>query len=396
MEIEICEKKDRDVGVKRLRNSWSFPTNQRKSKVTKQQGLQDSDFRGQQAIEQWRKLSNLTPEFLNKIYETAFGCYAEELPLCDFCLQQDSEMLERCSNHSFQIEFGSSQTQNVRKSMEDRYICVRNVQRGQDDKDRCVVAYAGVFDGHNGAHAADICVQAIFEVLVSHPFFRTYDGCGEFISRCQVEYISCILKEAFSCVDEKVLDLSVKNEWQSGSTGLVAFFLGKQMFIASCGDSRAVLSNCGTAVRLSVDHKPSLQHERERILRNGGKIISGKRQHRVVVKTQSGFPCGLAISRALGDLDFKEPQRVVECEPDVHHRSIQDEDNFVIMASDGLWDVVSDQQAVDIVKDVLQDQFLFMDLKDRLDLAASRCQNAALKYGSTDNITVVVIFFERR
>ncbi len=66
------------------------------------------------------------------------------------------------------------------------------------------------------------------------------------------------------------------------------------------------------------------------------------------------LPSHLRCNRSLGDLDFKEPKRFVECEPDVRRLVPVPGDNFVVLASDGLWDVLSDQEAVDCANAVLK------------------------------------------
>ena len=91
--------------------------------------------------------------------------------------------------------------------------------------------------------------------------------------------------------------------------------------------------------------------------------------------------------RALGDIDFKEPTRFVECDPDVRRVQLAPQDRFVIMASDGLWDVVADGDAVQMVGDTLNSH----PHGTGPTAAAERLLREALARGSMDNITVVII-----
>eukprot|EP01025_Chloroclados_australasicus_P060599 TRINITY_DN7794_c1_g1_i1.p2 TRINITY_DN7794_c1_g1~~TRINITY_DN7794_c1_g1_i1.p2 ORF type:complete len:306 (+),score=21.95 TRINITY_DN7794_c1_g1_i1:923-1840(+) len=291
----------------------------------------------------------------------------------------------------------------IRKYMEDRYICVPHINlssspslyNGTQSIDNSC-AYAAVFDGHNGVHAADIGIHSIYESITSKIFaseFGVSNGC-EFGR--DLDFVSSVIKQSFQEVDDMIVDLAVQNDWTSGSTGLLAFLIGRQIYVANCGDSRAVLCNAGTAIRITTDHKPNVPKEQERIQKNGGQVTcQTNRIYRVVVQPSSNITSKLAVSRALGDIWFKQPNKIVECVPDVYHRQIEDGDQFVILASDGLWDTISDQRAVSIIKSVLFNQSLELSLQERLDLAAQECQSCARKAGSTDNITVVIMFFKR-
>ena len=122
-----------------------------------------------------------------------------------------------------------------------------------------------------------------------------------------------------------------------GSTALVCVAHGSRLHIAWCGDSRAVLATRGRPVaRLTVDHTPSVPSEAERIIAAGG-FISRGRVHGI-----------LAVSRALGDLELQpyispEPQVDVYTLPDAH-----DAPSVLILASDGLWGHVTDEEAAEI------------------------------------------------
>lgn len=127
-------------------------------------------------------------------------------------------------------------------------------------------------------------------------------------------------------------------EDKSGSTAVCAFVSPRQVFIANCGDSRAVLSRDGVPVFSTRDHKPALPAERERIQNAGGTVM---------IQRVNG---SLAVSRALGDYEYKnvtgrgQCEQLVSPEPEIVVRERDDDhDEFLILACDGIWDVMTNE-----------------------------------------------------
>lgn len=143
----------------------------------------------------------------------------------------------------------------------------------------------------------------------------------------------------------------------SGTTGAVVVLVQQTLYSANVGDSRAVLAKrMGQwdylAVPLTCDHKPSRPDEKRRIVSRGGRV--GPRKHpnghavgssRVWLADQD-IP-GLAVSRAIGDSVAASVG--VTCEPEVWQRQIESNDAFIILASDGVWEFMTPQEAVDLV-----------------------------------------------
>ncbi|POM59648.1 Protein phosphatase 2C [Phytophthora palmivora] len=128
----------------------------------------------------------------------------------------------------------------------------------------------------------------------------------------------------------------------------------------------------GRSVPLTNDHKPDRPDEKQRIEKAG----AGLAMHRET----STY---LAVSRAFGDRALKTPTPLVSCEPEVTRFTVQFEDLFLVLACDGVWDVLSDQDVVDIAL------AYFHDAK----AAADAIVKAAYKKGSLDNLTATVIQF---
>ena len=110
-----------------------------------------------------------------------------------------------------------------------------------------------------------------------------------------------------------------------GSTGVVCVLRGRQLLVGNVGDSRIILITGRKAVQLSIDHKPSLPEEMRRIASFGGSVINCMGVPRV-----NGI---LAVARAFGNYGIRH---VIKADPDIFQRRVSDEDDFLVLASDGL------------------------------------------------------------
>ncbi|KAK8154540.1 phosphatase 2C-like domain-containing protein [Phyllosticta citrichinensis] len=141
------------------------------------------------------------------------------------------------------------------------------------------------------------------------------------------------------------------------------------LYTANVGDARIVLCRKGRALRLSYDHKGSDENEGRRIANAGGLILNNR---------VNGV---LAVTRALGDAYMKD---LVTGHPYTTETVIQpDQDEFIILACDGLWDVCSDQEAVDLVRNIKDPQAASKSLVDH-----------ALARFSTDNLSCMIVRFD--
>lgn len=154
------------------------------------------------------------------------------------------------------------------------------------------------------------------------------------------------------------------------ATGIYLFKILAILIIKLTNNSRAVLCRKTKALRLSKDHKAEDSSEIERIRVAGGTVV----KDRVM-----GI---LAVSRSFGDRGLKQ---FVPAKPYTSTVSIHEgEDEFIILACDGIWDVMTDQEAVDFVR--LLDQ-------NQKNQAAKLLVDTALTRSTSDNLTVVILFF---
>lgn len=139
---------------------------------------------------------------------------------------------------------------------------------------------------------------------------------------------------------------------QAGCTANVLVLTKTEIFVANAGDSRAVLCNAGNAIALSVDHKPNDAVERDRIEKAGGWITNANGHFRV-----NG---NLNLSRAIGDLKYKgdasisPAAQVITAEPDVTVRRRDKGDEFIVVGCDGIWDCMSNEEVVTLVRQRLK------------------------------------------
>ncbi|KAK6180155.1 hypothetical protein SNE40_012355 [Patella caerulea] len=137
----------------------------------------------------------------------------------------------------------------------------------------------------------------------------------------------------------------------SGCTACLALLRGKQLLVANAGDSRCVISRAGVAVELSFDHKPEDELERKRIEKAGGKVTADGRVNG-----------GLNLSRAIGDhwykrnTDLPAEEQMISASPDIQSVTLGDEDDFIVIACDGIWNYLSSQEVVEFVHERIQSE----------------------------------------
>jgi len=137
-----------------------------------------------------------------------------------------------------------------------------------------------------------------------------------------------------------------------GCTAVVCCIRKDTITVANAGDCRAVLCRAGRAIDMSEDHKPQLPTECARIRRAGGCIM----EQRCVAGALYRVNGDLSLSRSIGDLRYKQNSRlspqdqIICCTPDIRSFTREPEDEFMLLACDGVWDVLSSQQAVDFVR----------------------------------------------
>ncbi|CAN7115239.1 unnamed protein product [Brassica rapa subsp. narinosa] len=242
-----------------------------------------------------------------------------------------------------------------REAMEDRFSAVTNLQGDRKH------AIFGVYDGHGGAKAAEFAAKNLDKNVLEAVAGKNDES-----------EIADAVKRGYLTTDAAFLN---ENDVKGGSCCVTAMFSDGNLVVANAGDCRAVMSVGGVAEALSYDHRPSRDDERTRIETTGGYVDTFRGVWRV--------EGSLAVSRGIGDAHLK---KWVIAEPETKTLRIEQDHEFLILASDGLWDKVSNQEAVDIARPFClgtEEKPLLLGCKKLVDLSASR--------GSLDDISVMLI-----
>lgn len=264
---------------------------------------------------------------------------------------------------SFTIDSYVYETIGSKTAMEDK--CVQLPKVAQHGAVHNNVAYFGVYDGHGGKGCVDYLCSHLHGNILTQRFLQM-------ANRMDKAGMKAHLPEAYLQTNQDFL--KARSNDKSGSTATSLVLIENQLICASVGDSRAVLCRNGTAVRMSFDHKPSAPSEKSRIESLGGFVTNSTSSRGVIARTMGE----LAVSRSFGDRDLK---LYVKPDPHIYDTILSPQDYFVIVASDGLWDEVDDQKAVEIV----------LKQADH-SKAAEELTKTALARGSTDNICVLILY----
>ncbi|KAL2230285.1 protein phosphatase 2C 37-like [Sesamum indicum] len=299
-------------------------------------------------------------------------------------------------------KFGMTSVCGRRRDMEDA-VAIHPSFCGHDRSFPGGLHFFGVYDGHGCSHVATRCKDRMHEIVRD----EFQNGGSSSWEQTMFESFSKMDKEVVECCSGRngFSASTCRCELQTpqcdavGSTAVVAVVTPDKIVVSNCGDSRAVLCRNGVAIPLSVDHKPDRPDELNRIQEAGGRVIfwDGPRVLGV-----------LAMSRAIGD-NYLKPYVISEPEVTITERTAEDE--CLILASDGLWDVVSNETACGVARMCLQSRkppspprspgndIIVTEAGESSDKACSDASilltKLALARHSTDNVSVVVVDLRR-
>ncbi|KAM3373725.1 putative protein phosphatase 2C 51 isoform X1 [Capsicum galapagoense] len=308
--------------------------------------------------------------------------------------------------------------QGRRKYQEDRIRCYPHVTvpvLGEDGLNEASMGVAAVFDGHGGKEASEMASQRILDYLLLHVIFNTYknlfshskehEEAGPYGLKFKVDDESThgILEKALlrtiQDIDSEFSQEALKNDYVSGSTAIVVLWMNGKILVGNLGDSKALVcsrkahfdqDNEGDFVtrlqaeELTNDHHPDRDDEKARIHAAGGVVLT------VGVPRVNGI---LAVSRSIGDIRLK--RYGVISEPEVTGwRRLSNEDWYVVIGSDGIFERLSPQDVCDILRGKHA-------VENKTSIDSSSCPSSssladcivynAFSKGSSDNLSVIVI-----
>jgi len=232
--------------------------------------------------------------------------------------------------------------------------------------------FFGVFDGHGGQHAADFVAERL------HVYLQEEREKHEMTKALDV---------AFRRIEDDFLRKAKAEDLKDGTTAIVAVFNEDKLVVGNVGDSELILSKEGKAHSLCPVHNPKRNPEEvKRIEAAGGRMYNDRLAHPALNPAYFN----IAVSRAVGDIFFKHGEftrnhpSALTADPDITEYTLTGNEEFALLACDGLWDVMTHQQVVD---------FLLPRLQNNSDLnkACEELANEALNLGSQDNITVLLV-----
>ncbi|KAH1261792.1 Protein kinase and PP2C-like domain-containing protein [Glycine max] len=364
-----------------------------------------------------------------KAYQESFSWFTRgELLARSASIANDSGLITRCessdkpSAYHPTMSWGSYATCGRRETMEDTHFILPHIC---DEKD----AYAfGIFDGHRGAAAAAFSSRAVPAVLQTSDFMGSPANA---LAEAFIKTDAAFRKELDSY---RKSNRCIQKDWHPGCTAIAILIVRNKLFVANIGDCRVILCRAGNPIALSKDHVASCLQERERVIRQGGQVhwqvdtwrvglpalqspnpsqppsnspdvgqsasVSAQSSsNHQPVQSDSDIPIpasslpsspvqspnteptdpSLPVTRSIGDDDLKP---AVTAEPEITESTLCPEDEFLVMASDGLWDAISSMEVINIIKDTVKEP----------GMCSKRLATEAVERGSKDNITVIVVF----
>nr|AAB86446.1 putative protein phosphatase 2C [Arabidopsis thaliana] len=257
------------------------------------------------------------------------------------------------------ISCGSFATCGRRESMEDTHFIIPHMCNEES------IHLFAIFDGHRGAAAAEFSAQVLPGLVQS----LCSTSAGEALSQAFVRTDLAFRQELDSHRQSKRVS---QKDWHPGCTAIASLLVENKLFVANVGDSRAILCRAGHPFALSKAHLATCIDERNRVIGEGGRI-------EWLVDTWRVAPAGLQVTRSIGDDDLKP---AVTAEPEISETILSADDEFLVMASDGLWDVMNDEEVIGIIRDTVKEP----------SMCSKRLATEAAARGSGDNITVIVVF----
>ncbi|KAH8739247.1 homeobox-containing protein [Cryptosporidium ryanae] len=291
-----------------------------------------------------------------------------------------------------------------------------------NSKVNMIFSFAGVFDGHAGCNCSKYVQQVLLNNMLAfycHSLNRlnkndtsiidlyrqySFSGSDKNINSNEIKSLCMGIIQSFEQTNNNFLSIAKKKGFNDGTTALICVIFGPdpvdenlKLVVGNCGDSVLILGyrnkdNTISARKLTKEHRPNDKKERERIERAGGRVEFCNGTWRIIVKKQQRISfeentkyIGLSTSRSIGDLYLKEPILICTSEPEVTVYNIDIEnDLFLILATDGVADFISEEEFASIVGSMLN-----------LTPTEVACEltRVAEKKGSMDDKTATVIFF---
>ena len=270
----------------------------------------------------------------------------------------------------------------------------------------------GIMDGHglNGHLVSNFVKEQIKEIFTNQKTFTSKIQFGNLteddIFKKLTKNDNSFIKKIFSKISKNLLYLNCDIN-NSGTTCNLLIHLNNYLICINIGDSRCIILKLLNSEKInfecekmSFDHKPNLKNEKKRIESLGGEIRQNKNldnnqyegPFRVFIKGEK-FP-GIAISRSIGDLDAKKIG--VICDPDINIKLMENSFKIAILGSDGLWDVLNENDIIEILKKYWKKNLFDFFSKEIFDECINRWENKFLERDDISFIIVVINYYNKK
>eukprot|EP01099_Mayorella_cantabrigiensis_P005495 TRINITY_DN4438_c0_g1_i1.p1 TRINITY_DN4438_c0_g1~~TRINITY_DN4438_c0_g1_i1.p1 ORF type:complete len:353 (-),score=69.77 TRINITY_DN4438_c0_g1_i1:410-1468(-) len=226
------------------------------------------------------------------------------------------------------------------------------------------IGYYGVFDGHGTEIIADYCARHMHNIFISQAMKNPDLS------------VQQLLENTFLECERRIIN-TYQNQDVGGTTATVILLIGHDLHIAHVGDSTAVLSKRKKSVLLTPLHNMGNKAEFQRVTSIPGvQLLQTAEYPRVIARDRS-----LAVTRSLGDKPFKDTQAVIAV-PEYKKIRLSTDNEVLVIASDGLWDIVKEEEAIECVYNIVDPSVAAHTL-------LARAMSAVEEYN--DNIVIIVI-----
>ena len=276
------------------------------------------------------------------------------------------------------------------KPNQDNYFIIKNINNESNNY------FIGVCDGHGkyGEEVSSFISLNLPENLKKNILNSEID-----INKSPIESISKIITKTFIETNSSLINNSNIDISSSGCTCSSILLTQNNLISINLGDSRCILgrfnpeNNSWSGLNLTRDHKPTEEDEKERIIKKGGNISKGKDEFGnssgIMRIWKADGNIGLALTRSFGD-EIMSNVGVI-CEPEIKQFFLGKDDKFVIIGTDGLWEYISSEECVNMVKDF----FLKNDIQGAGNLLLKEASKRwIVEQDVVDDITIILIFLE--
>ena len=294
----------------------------------------------------------------------------------------------------------------IRNYNEDRVSIIINMSKPKNYKIESKgkwpkVSYFAIYDGHGGKNCAEYLRDNLHQYICNDINFPNNipEAIKNGFNEAENNFLNNI---ALSKLNNNIND-------RSGSCAVVILIVNNKIYIANVGDSRCIMSihNGKNLREITIDHKPNEINEKDRIIRNGGKVyqsqtpLNNNNLNQILIGPFRVFPGRLSVSRTIGDIEAKNVKfggnpNVIISTPDIYVFDVVDDDvDFLILGCDGIFDQINNKEIFNCVWMIINHFCKCgIDVHSLCGKVVDYVLKAAMSRKSFDNVTCLIVAFK--